>query len=636
MNTTQTSHNPQYGIPSILQRLEPIKERLYADYLQAYLDAPCKIWYVRTATTYLAQHLLEVYRRRTEKVIRNKGFEALSPDTRRHLMISTTDTGDVSVSLHVSDTDAAHAYPTLARALEERYQGPAWDNLARRLALDLSTWALEMMQKEMGSTAIAAMNDTAFDAKITAHIVGTDADHFLTRFRHFLNLAARHAAFDLATTIEARESSLAELEHMLGLCKTTPRATRLLSMLRDEHFTVMSASHYHAIREAIYKNSFQHIDGIPWPAAPLATGPARGHAELRPVVVETAPLMPPEERDAWAQRMWQQREELTDLDADVLDALSAIWLYQARTPQEDAVADVDELLAIRGLQPKQGGQGRRGGYEPQQRMHMLQALGHIQNLWLNMSEIVMYEPSNARTRRRKPTRQAIQSRAFTITDLFGQLRPDGFMNVEKFVFRPGKVFAHFLHGAGRQTALLSACALAYDPYRQKWEKRLTRYLSWQWRTRAHAGNYLQPYRVDTLLEAVGQSVNPRRCAWQRGRLEKTMDTIQDDNVIATWQYKHLDEVCWARSTMLIEPPDSIQDAYQRITQHEATSRRLLPILTTLGERLKQRRRALGLSQIRTAEQLEISQAYLSLLERGRKTQHGAALKKRISVWLGEL
>jgi len=77
------------------------------------------------------------------------------------------------------------------------------------------------------------------------------------------------------------------------------------------------------------------------------------------------PFMSPQDTEQWAQRMWQQRAELSDLDADALDAdaldaLSALWLYQAHTPQGDAVADVDELLAMRGLQPKRGGLGRPG------------------------------------------------------------------------------------------------------------------------------------------------------------------------------------------------------------------------------------------------------------------------------------
>ena len=125
----------------------------------------------------------------------------------------------------------------------------------------------------------------------------------------------------------------------------------------------------------------------------------------------------------------------------------------------------------------------------------------------------------------RQVRKAIQSRAFTITDLFGQIRLDGGLDVEKFIFRPGKVLAHFLFGPGRQSAMLSAKALAYDPYRQKWEKRLARYLSYQWRCRAHNGDYLQPFRVATLLDATGAELDRRDPARTRTRLEKALDTL---------------------------------------------------------------------------------------------------------------
>ena len=168
---------------------------------------------------------------------------------------------------------------------------------------------------------------------------------------------------------------------------------------------------------------------------------------------------------------------------------------------------------------------------------MLQSLVHIQNLWLTMSALETYDSDATRpgTRPRKPTTRVIQSRAFVITDLLGQLRLDGFVDVEKFLFRPGEVFAHFLSGPGRQTALLSAKALAYDPYRQTWEKRLTRYLSWQWRCTAHAGESGQPFAVTTLLTAVGHPANPRRLTWQRTRLETALDVIDHDKVIPPWQ-----------------------------------------------------------------------------------------------------
>jgi transcriptional regulator with XRE-family HTH domain len=63
--------------------------------------------------------------------------------------------------------------------------------------------------------------------------------------------------------------------------------------------------------------------------------------------------------------------------------------------------------------------------------------------------------------------------------------------------------------------------------------------------------------------------------------------------------------------------------------------RALSAAATLGERLKRRRLALGLSQIQAAELLGISQAYLSLMERGAKTRLGAALHRKIQTWLGE-
>ena len=89
--------------------------------------------------------------------------------------------------------------------------------------------------------------------------------------------------------------------------------------------------------------------------------------------------------------------------------------------------------------------------------------------------------------------------------------------------------------------MLSAKALVYDPYRQRWEKRLARYLSYQWRCRAHNDNYLQPLRVATLLEAVGVKGELRYPARIREHLERTLDVLQRDRIIATWQYDRWDE-----------------------------------------------------------------------------------------------
>ncbi len=412
-------------------------------------------------------------------------------------------------------------------------------------------------------------------------------------------------------------------------------------LLRHGHFTVMSTAHYQAVRDALPKKAFHQTEGSPWPTARLDKGRAHGYAQLRPATMDMRPLMPPEEIEAWAKLMWQQREELSDLDADALDTLSAIWLLQARSPEDNAIADVDDILAMRGLKPKQGGQGRRGGYEPEQRTTMLRSLSHIQNLWLHMTAMEVYEDAGTGRRRRKPTTLAVQSRAFVITDRMGQLRLDGWLDVQKFIFRPGQVFAHFLFGPGRQTALLSAHALRYDPHNQIWEKRLARYLSWQWRTRARTGAYLQPYRVATLLEAVGIRMDPRRASRIRVRLEKTLDTLREDGVIAAWQYDRWDETLterrgwaqyWLQATILIEPPDTIMDTYQSIEQHEEPKQKALSAPTALGGRLKYQRQALRLTQIQAAEHIGIHQGFFSRIERGR-VKPSSAIQKRLERWL---
>jgi ribosome-binding protein aMBF1 (putative translation factor) len=125
-------------------------------------------------------------------------------------------------------------------------------------------------------------------------------------------------------------------------------------------------------------------------------------------------------------------------------------------------------------------------------------------------------------------------------------------------------------------------------------------------------------------------VNYRRLTWQRERLEKAFDTIQHDQVIATWQYaqEHDD---WPKSTVLLEPPDTIREQYQKLEHHETSRRRLVQAPDALGTRLKRRRQTLGWSQIQAAEQLGLHQGYYSRLERGHVTP-SSAVRQRLETW----
>jgi hypothetical protein len=308
------------------------------------------------------------------------------------------------------------------------------------------------------------------------------------------------------------------------------------------------------------------------------------------------------------------------------------------------VADVDGLLAMRGIKARSRGNGHRAGYEPEQRAEMLRAVAHIQNLWITIAEMDV-PAETAAGRERQPAKRVVQSRAFVVTDRVGQVDPSGNLDIDKFVFRPGEVFAHFLLGPGSQTALLSAMALKYDPYRQIWEKRLARYLSWQWRTKARNARYLQPYRVATLLDAVGKGLDARRPAVTRERLEKALDTLQRDGVIAAWQYERWEEglanqrgwgQLWLEATLLIEPPAAVKEHYQPLVRHRPPAPpAALP--ERLGERIRRRRKELGLNQRAVGEALGVTQAYVSMLERGKIPDEAPspAFRRRLEAWLAE-
>ena len=560
--------------------------------------------------------------------------------TSHAVRLATRDLPDAPVFDHL-DRASATVSEDLLTLLDQQPEMAA--QLTANLARHLLSWVLADIEEEHDGTTPQGVSTAELPGLIETYLrEHRNVDQAIRALTRFYGADLATPYLDLLDLEHRAPKEIRQwLEHGGPLRR---RVTETPALARDNYLTVLNALPYELLREALYKRLFRQVQDSPWPTALFERDGARGEAQLRPVAVDIQPELTQGQVAAWAQIMAKQWHELSDLDADALDALSAIWLSQARSINDDAVADVDDLLAMRGLKPKRGGQGRRGGYDPDQRAAMLKALSHIQNLWLSLADVEVIEEERGGRRGRRRVRQALQSRPFVITDRVGQVRLDGYMDVERFIFRPGKIFALFLFGPGRQTAMLSTRALQYDPYRHVWEKRLTRYLSYQWRVRASSGQYSQPYRISTLLEAVGEAVDTRNPARTRDRLEQALDNLQRDGVIAAWQYDRWDESLarrpkwlnfWVTATILIEPPDIIRDAYHRIERHETpVSRSTLAGLAALPDQLKQHRKHLGWSQLVAAEHLGIAQSHYNRIERGQSTP-SPKLQKRIDEWLSQ-
>ena len=550
----------------------------------------------------------------------------------------------------------------LVALMEHQYASPTrgtfdpWVGLAEWLWSHEAAWAVADMADQLGASRVRELAPDEYRRLRATYIGRIDPAVLRGRLGHLLLAYAQEFAKVVAEMLTLPIAAPERCDLLLGrrACKEItdllPPAQEypgrpLPALLEDNHLRVITADHYHALREALYKNTFTRVEGQPWPTADLRPAGVAGQAILRPPAADSGAMVPDEQVEHWARAMWRQQKELSDLDADALDALCAIWLYQARTVQDRAVADIDGLLAMRGIQPRKReyGDRKRVGYEKEQREDMMRAVAHIQNLWINVGDTAA-----AGDQPGTPSR-VVQSRAFVVTDRVGQIDPSGEMvDIERFVFRPGEVFAHYLVGPGSQTALLSARALKYDPYRQISEKRLARFLSWQWRTVGTGDKQSRLYRIQTLLDAIGRETDIRYPHRTRDRLEKALDTLKDDAVIATWQYADWDEgvaaqrgwlVRWLASAVMIEPPPVVREARSApaLTPPQADPSAIaqLSSVAELMRRVKERRQELKLSQALVAAALGVTQSYFSKLERGAAgdKQVSADLKQRLVDWL---
>jgi DNA-binding XRE family transcriptional regulator len=412
------------------------------------------------------------------------------------------------------------------------------------------------------------------------------------------------------------------------------------SLLKKDFLSVSSSASYQAMREVVALKRFKEDTASPYPTAFVEKASIRGKIQLTPL--ETKAVYGDKLKELEAS-MWKKREQLSDLHVDVIDAMCATWIVQAGSDESRAVITADDILKLRGLKPHKSGTGRRGGYTMKQREEVIEAIQDLENIWFEITEQIK--------RGKRSKSDFIQSRAIAVLDRGGQMRIDGSLDVMWFVFRPGSIFARYLLNEGRQSALLAAQALRYNVRTQAVEKRLVRYLSWQWRIRSKSAGYMQPYEAQTLIREAGIKIPKRNAARACERLEKALDRLQSDGLITGWQYNNWDWSKankhgwikkWLTEKIVVEPPDFIRDNYETIgkvveervlSAKPGKTKRSIRNDADVAISVKQKRKAFKFSQMQLAEMLDLSQPTLSRIETGRKVS--LEEKQKVLKWLAE-
>lgn len=526
-----------------------------------------------------------------------------------------------------------------------------WDNFCKWFKNYLTDWVLEDMEETIGLSRLEEMAENQinelFHNFITKNL--SENSQFMFKFTNIVNSYVQNWITKIISTMDIENTSMDKTAKLLDLkekdmtiSKKIPRKDITITLLNQGNLVVMSNVVYQSVRESLSNNRFESYDYTRWPTALVSKGSIKGIVQLKPLGIK----MNDDAGDqTMIQQSWAQAKELSELDVDVFDALCSFYLSKARHHKDIIEIHLNDLLSIRGLKPKLGGDGRRGGYEIKQRGQILKALTNIQSLWINLEKAIVYQKG-------KPVQMALQGRAFIFKDQNHNDYHLGKQSLEKkLLFTVDEVFAKFLYGSSRQVALLPIQALQYNPYREVWEKKLTRYFSWRWRTQARSGDYLQPHKISTLLDAIGEKANERTPSRTRERMEKAFDILLEDGVITSWQYEKWDESIaanngwmriWKNSTVLIDPPEVIREHYNSIKRNgkvqdkpqnnQVVFSSVQKNIGKFGEQVKALRRKLGLTLLQVAEEMEISASYLSNIERGTKIP-STKIKTRMESWM---
>ena len=347
-----------------------------------------------------------------------------------------------------------------------------------------------------------------------------------------------------------------------------------------------SFSYYHYLRSALAQRTFYtYAQSGPSPLCNMRRR-NRLYAEFRLLPSGETPdrRRPESERSALRERLGAARDQLTDLDPDILDAAVAHWLSAGSDPDQYVWIDTDDLLYGRGLRHKVNGQGTNAnaigrGYAPSQRADANRALCRLLLLW---GDVKVIHPHDRDPFVEDGPALEVESASWSEAPLAYATGAGGddIRKRHRFRLRPGPIFRRF---PLFQRMYQPLAIHKYNYHQRWWEKRLGRYLSWQWRVNKSESEVPALTKsISSLLQATllaptdgrhgrreGAEVRSygdreerkeeRRSAGRRNkkpapparvrtRLEKALKQLSADDVIGRWSYGSGWDPSWSRKS----------------------------------------------------------------------------------------
>lgn len=340
-------------------------------------------------------------------------------------------------------------------------------------------------------------------------------------------------------------------------------------------------------------------------------------------LLETA-YWSPEQKQEWGETVIEMVEDLNDLTVDVMEAVFAYWLQHKEHPEAFVEINVDYILESLGIKKKKSGNGRRGGYEKEQRETIVKQLRLLASIYAEV------EGTEYGTRgQEKPV---ILKSPLILIDSEKHYLDDHTMTVKVM---PGDLMRHALLQG--MLALTPKKVLHYNHYRHAPEKRLERYRARMLRNNQNNGDYYKTPSVETLLEVMGLTDNKKDRL--KKRAEKAFNTIagQDNWGYVGWDDSRFNDRRWfdnwKNAKVIFDAPLEVVEFYRERIKEATQPKLKKKELSDIGRRLEETIKRLNLNPEYAAEQIGIDTSTLYRILAGKTKKPLKKTAQKIEKWL---
>jgi hypothetical protein len=241
---------------------------------------------------------------------------------------------------------------------------------------------------------------------------------------------------------------------------------------------------------------------------------------------------------ALAESLWSQVQHLSDLDGDVLLATMAQAL-DGQTQAEDGSVWItaDRILDYRGIRPKTKREGRqvyRAGHRREDLAEVAACFDRFASTWVELQE-VEYRTVAKKGGKIDTGRLTLESPLIIVDERAVQHDFGAARLPVAWRYRLGRCVREYLDGPNRQVARLLQQSLQYDPYHERWEKRLALYCTFHLRMDQKQRGPLRR-EIGKLLQELNLPVDERHPERSRKRFATAMDRLVRDGCIGGWNY----------------------------------------------------------------------------------------------------